>query len=347
MWKNLKYFIAFVAPVSAIVGFQLGGIGYFSAFIVGFVLIPFFEGVFKGNPKNLSEDQEVIQENTKFFDWYLYLNIPVVYTVLYLFFNVLKYNELTHLEYFGVILSTGVILGTSGINVAHELGHRKGWFDQLCSKLLLLPAVYTHFTIQHNLGHHKNVATDKDPATAKYGQMVYVFWIKSIFQNYLMAWRLSFKNQQNRNKIFGLFINEMFWLQVLQIFYLLGIYYFFGAEVLLASVLASIIGILLLETVNYIEHYGLTRKKISETRYEPVSYVHSWNSEHELGRIFLFELTRHSDHHFKSTRKYQVLRYFNKSPQLPYGYPTSILISLLPPLWFKIMNKRVQTLTTD
>ncbi|MDX1666459.1 MAG: fatty acid desaturase, partial [Saprospiraceae bacterium] len=103
-------------------------------------------------------------------------------------------------------------------------------------------------------------------------------------------------------------------------------------------------GFLLLESVNYIEHYGLRRKKIGEGRYEKVRPAHSWNSNHELGRIFLYELTRHSDHHYKASRKYQILRHFDRSPQLPFGYPTSIIIALVPPLWFTLMDPRVPEL---
>jgi alkane 1-monooxygenase len=103
----------------------------------------------------------------------------------------------------------------------------------------------------------------------------------------------------------------------------------------------ALIGVLLLETVNYIEHYGLRRTTLASGRPEPVSPQHSWNSDHELGRIFLYELTRHSDHHYKATRKYQILRHMDESPQLPFGYPTSIVLSLLPPLWFRVMDKKL------
>ena len=109
----------------------------------------------------------------------------------------------------------------------------------------------------------------------------------------------------------------------------------------------ALIGILLLESVNYIEHYGLRRNRLASGRFEPVSPSHSWNSDHELGRIFLYELTRHSDHHFKATRKYQVLRHFQESPQLPVGYPGSILLALVPPVWFRLMNPQVDQIEKD
>ena len=109
---------------------------------------------------------------------------------------------------------------------------------------------------------------------------------------------------------------------------------------------SALVGILLLETINYIEHYGLRRQKRPEGHYEKVQPWHSWNSDHELGRIFLYELTRHSDHHFKASRKYQVLRHFDDSPQLPFGYPGSMILALFPPLWRKVMDDRINSSPT-
>ncbi|MBT8394792.1 MAG: fatty acid desaturase, partial [Bacteroidia bacterium] len=117
--------------------------------------------------------------------------------------------------------------------------------------------------------------------------------------------------------------------------------YIFGAIGLLFAVLVAIVGFTLLETVNYIEHYGLLRLKTKSGRYERVKEIHSWNSNHIIGRIVLYELTRHSDHHYKASKKYQILDCHQESPQMPYGYPTSMVISLIPPLWFKLMNKRI------
>ena len=133
----------------------------------------------------------------------------------------------------------------------------------------------------------------------------------------------------------------MIWFQVIQIAYIGLVYYFFGGLATIAAILAGISGFLQLETVNYIEHYGLRRKRLASGRYENVSPVHSWNSNHDVGRIMLYELTRHSDHHYKSTRKFQVLRHFDESPQLPYGYPMSMIMAFFPPLWFKKMNPLV------
>ena len=133
----------------------------------------------------------------------------------------------------------------------------------------------------------------------------------------------------------------MVWYVVLQLLYLSIVYYFFSVQVLIFAIVVGIMSFLFLETINYIEHYGLRRLKTSSGRYERVQKIHSWNSNHSIGRIVLYELTRHSDHHFKSSKKYQLLDCFEESPQLPFGYPASILLSMLPLLWFKIMNSKV------
>lgn len=133
----------------------------------------------------------------------------------------------------------------------------------------------------------------------------------------------------------------MLWYTCIQMSYLLAVLFVFGPLGLLIAFCSGVVGFLMLETVNYIEHYGLMRKKLPSGRYERVREVHSWNSNHLIGRIVLYELTRHSDHHFKSSKKYQVLDYHDISLQMPYGYPTSVVLSFIPPLWFKLMNPRI------
>jgi len=212
----------------------------------------------------------------------------------------------------------------------------------LMAKALLLTALYTHFFIEHNRGHHKHVATDKDPASARFGESIYAFWLRSVTGSYRNAWRLESKRLQRQGLPFWSWRNEMIRFQVYQVLYLALVGLIFGWQMIGYALAIAVFGFLLLESVNYIEHYGLRRKEIAPGRYEKVQPWHSWNSNHEMGRIFLYELTRHSDHHYKASRKYQILRHFDESPQLPFGYPTSIVISLIPPLWFALMNGRVK-----
>jgi len=244
-------------------------------------------------------------------------------------------------EIIGLIVSIGIVLGVNGINVGHELGHRQTTNERFIGKALLLPSFYMHFYIEHNYGHHLHAATPEDPATARFNQSVYSFWFTSTVRQYFSAWKIQIKLLKNINLSFISLKNDMLWFTIFQLAYLLGVFSLFGIKTFVFAVATGVVGFILLETVNYIEHYGLLRQQTKSGRYERVKEVHSWNSNHIVGRIVLYELTRHSDHHYKSSKKYQVLDCHEESPQMPFGYPTSMVLAMLPPLWFKIMNKRI------
>jgi alkane 1-monooxygenase len=173
------------------------------------------------------------------------------------------------------------------------------------------------------------------------GEWVFTFWFRSISGGWVNAWRLEQERLEKTGKKVVSGENAMIRYTLFQTIWLAGIFILMDWKGLIGAMAIALIGVLLLETVNYIEHYGLRRTTLASGRPEPVSPQHSWNSDHELGRIFLYELTRHSDHHYKATRKYQILRHMDESPQLPFGYPTSIVLSLLPPLWFRVMDKKL------
>jgi alkane 1-monooxygenase len=198
-----------------------------------------------------------------------------------------------------------------------------------------------HFYIEHNFGHHLHAATKEDPATARYNQTVYEFWLTSVFRQYVSAWKIQNQLLKNKKEPFLSIKNDMLWYTILQLAYLIITFVIFGATGLIFAFFAGVTGFILLETVNYIEHYGLMRSKLPSGRYERVREIHSWNSNHIIGRIVLYELTRHSDHHYKSSKKYQILDCHEESPQMPYGYPTSMVLAMMPPLWFALMNKRI------
>ncbi len=245
-------------------------------------------------------------------------------------------------EAFGKILVLGLSCGVFGINVAHELGHRKKGFEQVMAKLLLISTLYCQFFIEHNKGHHKNVSTPHDPSSAPYGTTLYGFWIRSITGVYRDAWRIANAECRKKGKPVFSWHNEMLQLQVYTLWWIAIIILAFGIKVFLLYLPAALIGILLLETVNYIEHYGLARKLTERGTYERAQPIHSWNSSHPVGRMVLFELSRHSDHHYLASRPYQILRHHEEAPQLPTGYPGSMLLATVPPLWFKVMDKKLK-----
>jgi len=339
--SDFKYLMAFSIPLTAVLGLSLQDWWLWATPVYTFVLIPVLEVLFPVDPSNLSEDDSKNRLKNKVFDWLLYLNVPIVFGLLIGSFVLLSQQKLESYEYAGLIFSVGIVLGVNGINVAHELGHRQQTNERFIGKLLLLPSFYMHFYIEHNYGHHLHAATPEDPATAKYNQSVYSFWMTSTFRQYSSAWTIQSKLLKQQSLPFVSIKNDMFWYVLFQILYLLTVYLIWGSSVAVFALLAGIVGFLLLETVNYIEHYGLRRMKTKSGRYERVKEMHSWNSNHVIGRIVLYELTRHSDHHFKSSKKYQILDCHDTSPQLPFGYPTSMVIAMLPPIWFNLMNHRV------
>ena len=338
--KDLKYLMAYSVPLSVIVSFHFKGVASYTALAYVFVFIPLIESILPIKQKDLVYIDTNKRSLNRIFDWLLYLNVPIVYTILgYGFYNFSTVNLNTY-ENIGLVFALGILLATNAVNVAHELGHRKSKFEVLLTRLLLLPCMYMHFTIEHNHGHHKYVATDLDPATAKKGQSLYHFWVTSVLGQYKNAWRIQTRLLKKNSARFLSFKNNMLLFVILQLAYLGGVYMLFGFKIFLISLIVGIISFLFLETINYIEHYGLVRKEING-KYEKVQNIHSWNSNHVMGRIVLYELTRHSDHHYRASKKYQVLESLENSPTLPFGYPGSMIIATLPPLWYAIMHPKL------
>ncbi len=343
----LKYLWSYIIPASLVLVLYIRGWFSFSAVLVAFFAIPILESILQGTEKNMSETEASGALKNKIYDLILYSNLPILWGMIAWYFYVVANIPLQNYEFWGISISMGIFLGAMGINVAHELGHRDKAYERFMAKMLLLPNMYMHFIIEHNRGHHVNIATKEDPASARYNEILYFFWIRSVAMTYVSAWRLEAKRLNHEGKSFFSYHNEMIVFQLAQLSYLFLVWYFGGILLLFSAILIAVVGFLLLETVNYIEHYGLSRKKLENGRYERVQPWHSWNSNHVLGRLILFELSRHSDHHFKANRKYQVLRHFDESPQLPYGYPMSMLMSFVPPLWFAVMNPKVKSLQQE
>ncbi len=339
--NSLKYLAAFTIPISAFIGIRMESYWSFTTPVYAFLIIPLLEVLLAQDASNLPEETREEERINPIYDLMLYANVPIVFSLIWMVGSKVSLGAYEPFEYVGFALSLGIVLGTNGINVAHELGHRQDSPERFLGKLLLLPSFYMHFFVEHNYGHHLNAATPEDPATARYNQTVYNFWFTSVTRQYVSAWHIQKDLLLKQGKGFLSLQNDMFWYLIFEFLYVALLYGLFGGFTALFLVVCGVIGFLLLETVNYIEHYGLMRLKRPSGRYERVKEVHSWNSNHVIGRIVLYELTRHSDHHFKSSKKYQLLDYHNTSPDMPYGYPTSMVLSLIPPLWFRIMNPRI------
>ena len=340
MFKKLKYLSVLSLPICVWISFHSSGILTFLPALYLFIAIPFFELILKVDKSNLSEQEKVLAANDSFYSILLYLMLPVQFGFLvYFMFNIQETQSTSDL--IGRISSMGLMCGVLGINIGHELGHRSNRFERCIGELLLLSSLENHFLPYHNRGHHTNVGTKSDPATARRDEWLFVFWFRSQIGSYFQAWKIEITRMKIMKKHVFSLENKMIQYTLLHSLFLGSIYAYFGLTVLIYFLFAALVGILLLETVNYIEHYGLYRQQRENGNYEQVKRKHSWNSNHVIGRAVLFELSRHSDHHFKADRPYQLVETSDDSPVMPTGYPGMMVLAFIPPLFFKVMNHRV------
>lgn len=337
-WHWLKYVVAFLAPAGTLIGMLYGGYLPLVPVIFAFLIVPFIELIIPPDQKNLSTAEAIFAAKDPVYDILLYLLLPLQFIILFFFLSSVKAGNDSFMELLGKTLSMGILCGIVGINVGHELGHRKSGFELVLANLFLLSSLYMHFFIEHNRGHHKNVGTHDDPASARFGESIYEFWVRSITGSYWSAWKIENERLKKNNLRPFSIKNAMIQIHIYQFLFLLLVFYFFGLRSLLFFVLVALIGILLLESVNYIEHYGLGRRLRSEGVFVKPLHCHSWNSDHVLSRVLLFELSRHSDHHYKASKKYQLLNHHDDSPQMPTGYAGMIVLALISPLWFVVMH---------
>ncbi len=242
MWRDLKYLIAYIAPISAWIGFTWGGWWSPGSMYVAFILIPICELFLPTDAGNIAETEEASRLKKRFFDVLLWMNVPILYFLLYVYLVRVTTGGLTVGELVGMLFNMGLIIGVSGINVGHELGHRPSLFDRFMAWTLLLPAFYLHFYIEHNRGHHRWVATDRDPASARRGEWIYAFWLRSILGSWWSAWRLEAQRLQIMNKPTFHPGNQMILIHIVQGIYLGLIYVLWGGTGVLFCIGVSLGG---------------------------------------------------------------------------------------------------------
>lgn len=337
---KIPYGSVYGLPLCVWISFHNTGWWCYLPHMIFFIIIPFIELIIPPT-SSAKETKEVSDEDSWFHRLLIYGLVPVQwFFVIYFLFFIASETDISDL--IGKTTSLGIMCGVIGINVGHELGHRINRFERFLGEILLLSSLENHFMPYHNTGHHNNVGTLEDPATARKNEPIYRFVLRSHVGSYLQAWKFEFKRMSVLNlQPYGI-QNKMVQYTLAQAVLVAGIGFFFGPKVMFLFLVASFVGILLLEVVNYIEHYGLVRKRRENGTFETVKRCHSWNSNHAIGRLVLFELTRHSDHHMKPDRPYQQLRIEKDSPLMPTGYPGMMILSFFPPLFFKLMNPRVE-----
>lgn len=353
----MKYgFLAFiVVPLLPLQSLALGAwTGRWDLFafltpFVYFVAIPLLDLAIGQRRDNPSADDEAALAASRLHRWMPLACLPLQYAALAVGLWGLLYAPFSAVGLVGWVIGIGFIGGVVGINVGHELIHKDTRLERAAGGLLLASVGYASFKIEHIYGHHVHVATPLDVSTAARGQSVYAFLARALTHNAPAAFALERANTERRGESWRWWTSELVgWYGVTALLAALataaagwaGLLFFIGQ---------GLIAIALLEIVNYLEHYGLVRRGLGaangRVRYERVTPLHSWNSDYLLTNWFLFNLQRHSDHHAYASRRYPLLRHFDESPQLPFGYATMILLALVPPLWRRVMDPRVDQWT--
>ncbi|MEV6279302.1 alkane 1-monooxygenase [Nocardia sp. NPDC051832] len=363
-WRDRKrylWLLGLVAPTALLVavalvwGFnQLGWqavapVWWWIGPILIYVLLPTLDLFFGPDGQNPPEEVMEQLENDKYYRYCTYAYIPL--QLLSMAFACYLWTAsdlswlgidggLSTLSKIGLAFSVGA-MGGVGINTAHELGHKKDSLERWLSKITLAQTAYGHFYIEHNRGHHVRVATPEDPASARFGETFWSFLPRSVWGSLRSSWELESARLRRLEKSPWTLHNDVLnaWLMTVVLWGALAAV--FGPSVLPYLVIQAVYGFTLLETVNYLEHYGLLRQRTATGRYERCTPVHSWNSDHIVTNIFLYHLQRHSDHHANPTRRYQTLRSMDGAPNLPSGYASMIGLAYFPPLWRRVMDHRV------
>ncbi|WP_171177386.1 alkane 1-monooxygenase [Ruegeria sp. HKCCD8929] len=280
--------------------------------------------------------------------WYILLTqiwAPIQFLTLFgLIWYAAHSTHLGTVEKIVLFFGMGVLSGTIGINYSHELMHQKGRTERWLGDILLAMVLYSHFRSEHLLVHHRYVGTPRDPVTAWYNEGFHRFYPRVLRQSLHSSFRAEREKLARRDLPWTDPSNPFWRYWALQ-----------GAMLLLALLIGGWAGLGLflvqagtaiwqLELVNYVEHYGLTRKHLGDGKYEHVRPRHSWNSAQKASNWLLINLQRHSDHHYKPDRRFPLLQNHtdDAAPQLPYGYPVMTIAAMIPPLWRGVMNPRVR-----
>jgi alkane 1-monooxygenase len=316
------------------------GIGYWFGPLMVFGVIPFLDRVVGKDSGNPPDRAIKYLEQDRYYRWCTYLFLPLQYGSLIFASALWASGNLSLLESLGLAVTVAMVGGIA-INTAHELGHKRKSYERWLSKVALAQSFYGHFFIEHNRGHHVRVATPEDPASSRLGESFWEFLPRTVKGSLASAIELERVRLERLDKGFWTIHNDVLNAWAMSIVLFGGLVAAFGPAILPWLAIQAVVGFSLLEVVNYLEHYGLLRRRRPDGRYELCRPEHSWNSDNVASNVFLYHLQRHSDHHANPVRRYQALRHFEGLPELPSGYATMIVVAYLPPLWRRVMDKRV------
>lgn len=343
-YAYLLFTIPLLFPVASILMANQWGMPNLFAWgtvIFVFGIVPFLDTLIGKDPVNpREEDQVPALEQERYYRLLTLACIPAYLALIVWGGHVFLTYDFNWVGKLGWLMSIGTVGGLA-ITVAHELVHKDEKLEQMAGGFLLSMVTYGGFKVEHVRGHHVHVSTPEDASSSRFNQSLYQFLPHAYLHNFTNAWALEKQRLERKGQAFIGPHNELIWWYGLSLAFLIAFTLAFGWLGALFFAGQSFFAFTLLEIVNYLEHYGLHRRKLENGRYERTQPEHSWNSNYFLTNLFLFHLQRHSDHHAYAKRRYQVLRHHETAPQLPSGYATMVVLALIPPLWRRVMNPRV------
>ncbi|KAA1379663.1 alkane 1-monooxygenase [Aeromicrobium fastidiosum] len=354
-WRDRKRYLWIIGAIVPLIPVSMWGlhvltgstvVWYFGPFFL-FVIVPLADLVAGRDGENPPDEVLEQLEDDRYYRWVTYLFIPAQIGGLIWGSYLLGGGTLPGIDEplsvaarIGLALGLGMVAGI-GINTAHELGHKKEEYERWFARAALAQTFYGHFFIEHNRGHHVRVATPEDPASGRLGETVWEFMPRTVVGSLKSAWSLEKKRFGRLKTSHWSLKNDVLNAWAFSVVLWGGLMIAFGWQIFPYLVLQAVAGIWLLESVNYLEHYGMKRQRLESGRYERVNPSHSWNSNNIGTNVLLYHLQRHSDHHANPTRRYQALRDFKEAPVLPTGYAGMIVLSWVPQVWRRIMDDKV------
>jgi alkane 1-monooxygenase len=279
-------------------------------------------------------------ENDRYYRVLTWLTVPLHVVALLVAAWWAATQDLSAFGWIALAVTAGLFSGVA-VNTAHEMGHKRDGVEQWLSRIALAVPAYGHFTVEHNFGHHKHVATPEDCASARMGESIYRFALREMPGGVRRAWRIERERLARRGQRAWSPRNTIVQSWLITLLLQGGLVLVLGLPILLFLLIHNLVAWFQLTSANYVEHYGLLRDKGEDGKYERCQPHHSWNSNHIFSNLLLFHLERHSDHHANPLRRYQSLRHFDEVPRLPTGYFGMFVLAYLPPLWFKVMDRRL------
>jgi alkane 1-monooxygenase len=347
-WRDPKrYFwlLGLVVPTLPFLAWglvELTGLGIFWFYgpVLVFGIFPLLDLAVGLDARNPPESMIKALEQDRYYRWCTYAYIPVQYGGLVFACWEWSHGDLSVIESIGLAVTVAMVSGVA-INTAHELGHKRASVERWLSKVALAQSGYGHFFIEHNRGHHVRVATPEDPASSRLGESFYRFLPRTVLGSLRSAWELERVRLTRLQSSMWTPRNDILSAWAMSVVLFGALVAVFGVVVLPYLLIQAVLGFSLLEVVNYLEHYGLLRQRREDGRYERTRPEHSWNSNSAASNVLLYHLQRHSDHHANPVRRYQALRHVEEAPQLPTGYAGMIVTAVIPPLWRRVMDRRV------